>query len=75
MMLLIDIGRILKMAKRVGVSLGPGLGIYGIYGVYCTSLRRSESSAWSSSAAAMPAPGHVSFSPNIKKEGTLRDLV
>lgn len=61
---------LLKMVRRL--SIGHGLGTCSIHG---TSLRRSESSVWSSSAAAMPAPGQVSFSPNIKKEGTLRDLV
>ena len=39
-----------------------------------TSLSLSDSRACNSSAAANPAPGFVSSSPNIKKEGILRDL-
>ena len=52
---------------------GGSVGIFPEF-LNVTSLKRSESSAWSSSAAAIPAPGQVSFSPNIKKDGTLKDL-
>lgn len=40
-----------------------------------TSLNLSLSRACNSSAASRPAPGLLSNSPNIKKEGTRSDLV
>ena len=67
---------VLKLVSKIIVNEKSKISIQSIKPMKSiTSLNLSLSRACNSSAASRPAPGLLSNSPNIKKEGTRSDLV